>query len=70
MCFHSHSSNHNDFLDDIDEGKDLDDIDFDELNKIGEDWEQAAHVPDDVTLGNAGEPGSGEVTREATGEAS
>jgi hypothetical protein len=33
-----HSSNHHDFLDDTDNGKDLDDIDFEELNKIGEGW--------------------------------
>jgi len=33
-----HRLNHHDFLDDIDNGKDLDDIDFEELNKIGEDW--------------------------------
>jgi hypothetical protein len=28
----------NDFLDDTDNGKDLDDVDFEELNKIGETW--------------------------------
>jgi hypothetical protein len=28
----------NDFLDDAENGKDLDDIDFEELNKIGENW--------------------------------
>lgn len=33
-----HSLNHDDFLDDMDNSKDLDDIDFEELNKIGEDW--------------------------------
>ena len=33
-----HSSNHDDFLDGMDNGKDLDDINFEELNKIGEDW--------------------------------
>ena len=33
-----HSPNHNDFLDNLDNGKDLDDIDFEELNKIDEDW--------------------------------
>lgn len=32
-----HSVN-NDFLDEAENGQDLDDIDFDELNKIGEDW--------------------------------
>jgi hypothetical protein len=62
LCLHSNSSNHNDFLDDIDGGKDLDDIDFDELNKIGEDWEQAGHALDGVALGNAGEQGSGEAS--------
>ena len=33
-----HSLNHNDLLDNLNNGKDLDDIDFEELNKIGEDW--------------------------------
>ena len=33
-----HSLNHNNFLDNLDNGKDLDDIDFEELNKIGKDW--------------------------------
>ncbi len=47
----------------------MNDIDFDELNKIGEDWEREGRVSDGVA-GNAGEPGTGEVTGEATGEAS
>lgn len=34
-----HSSNRDDFLDDADQGKDLESIDFDELNRIGENWE-------------------------------
>ena len=38
----------NDFLDNIDSGKDLDDIDFEELNQIGETW--AAGGSGDVPL--------------------
>jgi hypothetical protein len=41
--FQPHSVN-NDFLDDTVNGKDLEDIDFEELNKIGETWAQAAGV--------------------------
>jgi hypothetical protein len=35
--FLPHSIN-NDFLDDAEKGKDLDDINFEELNRIGETW--------------------------------
>lgn len=38
--FLPHSVNH-DFLDDTNDGKDLDDIDFEELNRIGESWAAA-----------------------------
>ena len=48
------SLSHDDFLDDVDNGKDLDDINFKELNKIGEDWEAG-----DGELGD-GELGDGE----------
>jgi hypothetical protein len=60
FSLHSYSSNHNDFLDDMDEGQDLNDIDFDELNKIGEDWENAGRVEPAGIAGNVGEPGPGE----------
>jgi len=39
-CFSNflpHSVN-SDFLDDAENGKDLDDVDFEELNRIGETW--------------------------------
>lgn len=41
----------------MDEGQDLNDIDFNELNKIGEDWENAGRVDPAGIAGNVGEPG-------------
>ena len=73
-----HSSNHDDFLDDTDRGKDLDSINFDNLNRIGEDWEaggKEVSAGEDVIGGEAaggeGEPGVGEHRgegREGRGE--
>jgi len=34
-------STHGDFLDDENQGKDVDDLDFDSLNEIGQQWQSA-----------------------------
>lgn len=50
-----HSSNRDDFIDDSDQGRDLDNLDFEELNKIGQEWEASFEQEDKVFAEDNGE---------------